>query len=132
MWCRKCIPMMVFVALAVAAIGFLSSADAATLTWSDNSTNEAGFTVERAPVPCVPVPAAFTEIGRVAANVKTYVDSGAAPNSGTKWCYRVRAFNYKFTGDLESAQYSGYTNLAGIDYPLPQVDAAPSQLGATP
>lgn len=124
--------LLVCAASAALVVACALSADAATLTWADNSTNEAGFTVERAQAACTPVPASFTEIGRVGANVKTYVDSAAQPNTGTRWCYRVRAYNLKFAGDPESAQYSGYTNLAGIDYPLPQVDAAPSQLGVAP
>ena len=132
MKCRNCALLFVGIALVVLALGLFTSGEvaAATLSWNDNSTNEAGFTVERAPVPCTPVPANFTEIARTAANTKTYVDTASQPNTGTRWCYRVRAFNYKFTGDLESAQYSAYSNLAGIDYPLPQVDAAPSGLTA--
>lgn len=132
MKCRRCVYLFIGIALLLFACGVFTSGEvaAATLNWNDNSTNEAGFTVERAPVPCTPVPTTFTEITRTAANIKTYVDTAAQPNSGTKWCYRVRAFNYKFAGDLESAQYSGYSNLAGIDYPLPVVDAAPSGLTA--
>lgn len=118
------------VAIAVLALGV--NAFAATLTWKDNASNEAGYAVERAPVPCAPVPTNFTEIARTGKDVAGYVDAGAQPNTGTRWCYRVRAFNYRFAGDLESAQYSGFSNLAGIEYPLPLPDAVPDQLSVTP
>lgn len=99
----------------------------ATLTWTDNSTNEAGFHVDRAPVACTDPAPAFAKIGEVGANVKTYIDN--APVDGNRYCYRVRAYNYKFVGDPESAQYSGWSNLAGKDFPLAPPTAAPSLLG---
>ena len=98
----------------------------ATLTWTYNSTNEAGFHVERATAACSPVPTTFTKIGEVGANVKTYIDATAV--DGTKVCYRVRAYNYRFVGDPESAQYSGWSNLAGKEFPLAG-PADPSLLG---
>ena len=110
------------------ALCAIPEAHAATLTWADNSTNEAGFKIERAPVACTPTPT-FTPLADVGANIKTFVD--ATTTTGTRYCYRVRAWNLKFTTDPESAQYSGYSNTAGIDYPL-VIPADPSLLGATP
>jgi PKD repeat protein len=57
----------------------------ATLAWTDNSTNEIGFYVERAPSGS----SAFTRIGSVAANVKTFRDTVTKGN----YVYRVQAFN---------------------------------------
>lgn len=56
-----------------------------TLNWLDNSTNETGFYIERAPSGS----SSFTRIGTTGANVKTYSDAAAR---GT-WLYRVQAFN---------------------------------------
>lgn len=71
-----------------------------TLTWTDNSTNETGFRIERAPG--LNATTGFTEIATVGANVVTYVDAGL-PNS-TSYSYRLRAYN--------SAGNSGYSNTA--------------------
>lgn len=98
----------------------------ATLNWGDNSTNEGGFEVERAPAACSPIPTTFAKVGEVGVNVKTYVDN--APVDGNRYCWRVRAWNLMFTGDT-TRQYSGYTNLAGKDFPLP-APAAPGGLTA--
>jgi len=59
-----------------------------TLTWTDNSNNEAGFAVERSPGTGSPT---WVEIARVAANVTTYKDEGLP--ASTAFSYRVRAFN---------------------------------------
>lgn len=75
-----------------------------TLTWTDNSTNESGFRIERSTNGST-----FSEIATVGANVVSYVDAGL-PNSTTYW-YRLRAYN--------SAGYSGYSNVAtGTTPPL--------------
>jgi PKD repeat protein len=66
----------------------------ASLSWKDNSTNETGFYIERAPSGS----SAFTRIGSVGANVKTYTDSVPRGN----YVYRVQAFN--------SAAVSAYSN----------------------
>jgi hypothetical protein len=101
-----------------------------TLTWTETITNEAGFHVHRAPVACTPIPAeaSFTKIGEVGANVKTYVDNTAVV--GTKYCYRVRAWNLQYANDPESAQYSAWSNTAEKDFPLAGPDGAPTGLSA--
>lgn len=71
-----------------------------TLTWTDNSTNETGFRIERAAG--LNATSGFAEIATVGANVVTYVDAGL-PNS-TSYSYRLRAYN--------SAGNSGYSNTA--------------------
>jgi hypothetical protein len=61
------------------------SATSITLTWTDTSNNESSFRVERR------TNAAFVEVASVGANVKTYRNTGLAPN--TAYNYRVRAAN---------------------------------------
>ena len=77
-----------------------STADAVsslTVTWQDNSTNEAGFNVERATSAAGP----FNQIAAVGENVTSYVDSNLP--EATNFCYRVNAFS--------SAGASPYTSV---------------------
>jgi Divergent InlB B-repeat domain len=67
-----------------------------TLSWSDNSTNEDGFRVERR----TGTAGTYAEIKAVGVNVKSYTDVNLA--NGTIYCYRVRAYN--------SGGASGYSN----------------------
>jgi hypothetical protein len=69
-----------------------------TLTWTDNSTDELGFAIDRS----VGTTGAFGEIATTGPSVTTYVDS-SLPDA-TTYCYRVRAFN--------SAGYSAYSEIA--------------------
>ena len=57
-----------------------------TLTWTDSSNNETGFSIERSLDG-----RAFTQIATVAQNVSTYVDT--SPGSSKFVFYRVRVFN---------------------------------------
>jgi hypothetical protein len=66
------------------------------LTWSDNSSNEDGFNIERK----TGSGGSFSRITTVGANTTSYVNSGLADN--TTYCYRVNAFN--------SAGASAYTS----------------------
>lgn len=74
-----------------------SPTSAVNLSWTDNSTNEDNFRVERSLDGAV-----FTQVASVGANVKTYTDSGL--QAATTYYYRVRASN--------AAGFSNYTNLA--------------------
>ena len=89
------------------------------LTWTDNSDNETGFEIERAPGGTTN----FTRITTVAQNVKTYDDSGLSVS--TSYSYRVRAVN--------SAGSSAYSNTATGTPQAPPVTppAAPSNLTAS-
>ncbi|HEX2229509.1 MAG TPA: hypothetical protein VHM64_20425 [Candidatus Binatia bacterium] len=73
----------------IAVVGWLSHAGAADLqlSWTDNSDNESGFSIERK----TNTSGTFAPIANVGTNVTTYVDSGLA--AATNFCYRVRAFN---------------------------------------
>ncbi|HYC69752.1 MAG TPA: Calx-beta domain-containing protein [Opitutaceae bacterium] len=73
---------------------------AVTLAWTDNSTNETAFAVERAPG----TSASFAEVGRTAANTTTFTDSAVAPS--TTYTYRVRA--------VAGALFSNYTNAHAV------------------
>jgi predicted glycosyltransferase involved in capsule biosynthesis len=70
------------------------------LEWTDNSTNEQGFKIERCEGNgCQD----FAEIAQVGANVSSFPDTSLARN--TRYRYRVRAFN--------ASGNSGYSNIAG-------------------
>jgi hypothetical protein len=58
------------------------------LSWIDNSSNEDGFEIERAPDDGGS-PGTWTQIGTAAANVTGYSDTGVAPDEA--YGYRVRA-----------------------------------------
>ncbi|MDD5145487.1 MAG: fibronectin type III domain-containing protein [Candidatus Pacebacteria bacterium] len=71
------------------------------LNWKDNSTNEAGFKIERSLNRVN-----FSEIAQVGANVTNYSNLGL--DSATTYYYRVRA--YMISG--RKTIYSGYSNIA--------------------
>ena len=89
------------------------------LSWTDNSTDEQGFKVERCQL-IVPATSCivYIQIAAVPAlldtgGTKTYTSAGLAV--GSTWCYRVRAYNQ--TGN------SGYSNeacgtVAALSVPL--------------
>ncbi len=64
-----------------------SHATQLTLTWTDNSTNEDGFSIERKIGPT----GTFAQIATIGANATSYIDSTVA--SATTYCYRLLAFN---------------------------------------
>src|SRR5437867_2427314 len=67
------------------------------LTWTNNSTNEDGFKIERS----TGTTGTFVQIGVTGPGVTSYTDSGLA--DATTYCYRVRAYN--------AAGDSDYTNV---------------------
>jgi FtsP/CotA-like multicopper oxidase with cupredoxin domain len=79
------------------------------LTWSDNSSNETGFVIERSVNG-----AAFVPLTTVAANVRNYADTTVA--ASTTYQYRVAAVN--------AAGQSAYATSASIA--LPAVPASPA------
>jgi hypothetical protein len=92
------------------------------LAWTDNATNETGYTVERcAGTSCTN----FGQIASLPANTTSYQNTGLA--ASTTYRYRVRAFN----GTL----VSGYSNIASATTQAgsvpPGTPAAPSNLAAT-
>jgi PKD repeat protein len=71
-----------------------------TLKWTDNSTNETGFYIERAPAGTT----SFAQVGSTAANAVTWTES---VGRGT-YLYRVQAFN------TTTSTVSAYSNTAQI------------------
>ena len=91
------------------------SANQINLAWTDASSNETGFKIERS------TGGAFEQIAVVAAGVNTYPTTGLA--AGTAYSYRVRSSNAQ--GD------SGYSNVATATTQAPP-PGTPGALRATP
>ena len=92
------------------------SASQINLAWTDNSSNEQGFKIERSTDNLN-----FSQIATVGAGVATYQNTGLA--ASTTYYYRVRAYNA--TGN------SGYSNVANATTQTPPATpAAPSGLTA--
>ena len=70
------------------------------LTWTDNSSSETGFKIERSPLDN----SHYTEVATVGTNVTAYNDSGL--NEGTKYYYRVRAYNAVATSGYPDEQHA--------------------------
>lgn len=92
----------ILILLGLIGICFSSSpafAGPMNLSWTDNSSNETGFEIERCTGSGC---SAFAKINQVGANVTTFID--ATLTEGATGCYRVRAFN--------ATAFSGYSNVA--------------------
>jgi LmbE family N-acetylglucosaminyl deacetylase len=89
-----------------------------SITWTDNSANEAGFRVERA-VDNAGIPGVFSLIATLGANVTSYRSAGL--QSATTYWYRVQAFN--------DGGSSSYSNQASATTLAPS--GAPSNLTVT-
>jgi uncharacterized protein (TIGR02145 family) len=81
-------------------IGSVISPTQINLSWTDNSTNETGFKIERKSGTGI-----FTVVGTTSSNVTTYSDSGLTPS--TTYIYRV--YSYNTVGD--SPTYSNEVTL---------------------
>ncbi|MGZ3690347.1 MAG: fibronectin type III domain-containing protein [Pseudobdellovibrio sp.] len=105
-----------------------SSSKQINLTWSDNSSDESGFKIERAvtgggPLSGASGPGSFSVVGSVGANVTSYSDTGLIEN--TLYYYRITSYN--------SAGNSTYSAVMSIKTQPPPTTppAAPSNLKAT-
>ena len=72
------------------------SSSQVTLSWTNNSATETGFAIEQSPVDNLH----YTQIAAVDANVTSFTASGL--EEGTKYYYRVRAYNALVTSDYSS------------------------------
>ncbi len=100
-------------------LGIGSAAGAATqltLTWTDNSTNEDGFTIQRRTSPT----GTYSALVTVGADATSYADTTVA--GGQAYCYRVQAYN--------SAGASGFSNEACATAPTAAPAPSPSGLVA--
>jgi spore germination protein YaaH len=94
--------------------GAISSSQIA-LSWTDNSSNETGFSIDRCPGSgCT----SFVAIATVGTNVTSYGDAGLA--AGTTYTYRVRA--------TDGGNNSSYSNSAAATTQPPPPPLAPSNL----
>jgi subtilisin len=93
--------------------GSASSASVIALNWTDNSSNETGFKIERK----TGVSGTYSQIATVGANVTTYSNTGLS--EGTTYYYRVRAYNL-----VENSSYSSEVSATTLP-------AAPSGLSAS-
>lgn len=90
------------------------------LSWSDNSSDESGFLIERSLNGFT-----FSQVAQVAADATTYSNTGLVADK--VYYYRVRAYRE----DASSTVYSAYTKIVSdttLSYPL----NAPSALSLTP
>jgi hypothetical protein len=85
------------------------------LSWTDNSSNETGFKIERGTDGIN-----FSQIATVGANVTTYQNTTGL-SANTTYYYRVRAYN---------SQNSNYSNAASATT-LPNPPSAPTNLNAS-
>ena len=89
---------LVFSLVTVGAVLGPSVSDAAqlTLTWTDTSSGQAGFRIERK----IGSTGVYSEIAQQSPDVTSYADTTVA--SGTTYCYRVRAFSTTGTSDYSN------------------------------
>ena len=78
-----------------------TDAQRVSLQWVDNANAELGYSIERCTGKNC---SSFVEVGRVAANARSFVDTAVASN--TQYRYRVRAFN-----DSGTSTYSNVVSL---------------------
>jgi len=94
------------------------SASQINLNWTDNSSNETGFQLERS----LSISGPWTQVGTTSAGATSYADTGLL--ASTLYYYRVRATNA--AGDSGYSNQAVTSTLAGSPNP-----AAPSNLNAT-
>lgn len=87
------------------------------LAWTDNSTNETGFQIERS----LTSGSGFTLIATTAANATSYSHTGLTAN--TQYFYLVRTIN--------AGGYSNYISASATTMPMLNPPSAPSGLAAT-
>src|SRR4029077_12506333 len=101
-----------------------ASSSQINLSWTDNSSNETGFYVERSTDG-----ATFTQVGSVGANIKVYTSSGLA--ASTKYSYRARAYN-PGGNSAYSSTWSARTAPAATPTPTPTPAPTPTPTPAAP
>lgn len=87
------------------------------LSWTDNSSNESGFRIERSQS----AEGSFTEIAATTASVTSFNDNNLTP--GSTYYYRIRAYN--------SDGYSAYTSMVQATTIALQIPDTPGSLIAS-
>ena len=95
--------------LAVSASGS-SPTSALVVSWADQSNNELGFRLERSPDGF-----SFAQIAQVAANVRSYTNTGLA--ASTTYHYRVRAYNGDGTSAYSNIGFGQTADVAALPPP---------------
>ena len=97
----------VLLGLSAAAVATPALAASLVLNWSDTSTVETGFKIER-----MPSGGSYSQITTVGTNVQTYTDSNVV--EGSSYCYRVSAYNsYGTSAPSNSACAQAPTSSSG-------------------
>ena len=118
-WQPSATPPAAPTALAAAA----ASSTQINLSWTDNSSDETGFKVERSTDGV-----SFTQVGTTAAGVRTYSATGLA--ASTSYTFRVRAYNAN--GDSAYSNTAGATTQAAATIPpVPVISGTASRRLAT-
>ena len=93
------------------------------INWSDQSTNETGFTILRSDF----IEGFYQEVGEVATDVTSFTETDLQP--GSKYFFKVRAFNDEGATD-NSSSVSATTNVAAPEAPtgLEAVDVGPDAI----
>ena len=85
----------------------MSASTSVTLSWTDNSSNEAGFRILRSTTSN----GTFSPLNSVGPNVTTFTDTGLS--AGTNYFYKVVAFSLAADSD-PTAIYQATTSTAGV------------------
>lgn len=101
----------------------VSSAASLAMTWTDNSTNETGFKIERGTSASGP----FTQVATTTTNLASYTDTGLT--AATTYYYQVRATNS--TGDSAYTAVASATTLAVVATPTAPTNLAASATSTT-
>ena len=96
-----------------------------TLSWSDNSTDEHGFRIERR----TGTAGTYAEIALVGVNVKSYTDVNLA--NATTYCYRVRAYNEMGSSSYSNEQCATTPVATGYTLTVTKVGAGGGTVTAT-
>lgn len=101
----RAVPVLAAVVIYAAAAAAQTS-PRLTLSWTDNSTSEAGFEIERGESADGP----FVQIVSVPANTVRYEDTQI--QTDRTYCYRVRAYVTYTVGTETRRDHSEYSNIA--------------------
>ncbi len=108
------------------------SPDYVSVNWTDNSTNEDGFRVERCTGTstfCAANPAAWAQITETGPGATVYSDQGLA--SMTTYTYRVRAFNVTGPSPYSNTSTTTTLSLPPVAVAAPSVMGGPAPLAVT-